>query len=131
MDTTYYAYANSLLINHHDALLSCENFYLISDLNADHPGYTIFLKDNVTFFPAPVTESGFRGVILHYEDHITPHPFDLEGDLKIDYMTPIFSGHSIFEISPVHTIMILRVKDHVMDLDFDEVTPLVRVSWEN
>ena len=104
---------------------------MISDLNADRPGYRIFLKDNVTFFPAPVTESGFRGVILHYEDHITPRPFDLEGDLKIDYMTLIFSGHSIFEISPVHTIMVLRVKDQVMDLDFDEVTPLVRVSWEN
>ena len=77
-----------------------------------------------------MTESGSRGIILHFQDLITPRPFDREGGIVITFLSPIFEGHSIFEISPIHTVMVLRVKDTTMDIDFDKDTPVVRVNWK-
>ena len=48
----------------------------------------------------------------------------------ITFLSPIFEGHSIFEISPIHTVMVLRVKNTTMDIDFDKDTPVVRITWE-
>jgi hypothetical protein len=130
MDTSYLPYVNSLLINYPDAVLPSKHYYIVNDLNSDPSGYTIFIRKGVTtFFPSKVTDSGSRGFILHYLDVMTPRPFD-EDKLKVKLISSMFEGQEIFEISPVHTIMVLRVKNTTMDLDFDEETPLVHVSWE-
>ena len=82
-----------------------------------------------TFFPSQVTESGYRGLILHYEDTMTPRPFDDE-NFKVTLLCSKIEHYNIHEISPVHSLMVLRVKKHTMDLDFQVDTPIVRVSWD-
>jgi hypothetical protein len=60
---------------------------------------------------------------------MTPRPFDRE-NLKVTFLLPGFSGFEIFEISQVHTVLVLRVAEDFDDLNLDEDTPIVRVTWE-
>jgi hypothetical protein len=92
----------------------------------------VFIRPHVkTFVPSKVSDSGARGIILHFQDIITPRPVDHDQRLKITYQSPKFEGHDIFGVSPIHTLMVLRVKSTVYDIDFEEDTPIVRVSWDN
>ena len=45
MDYTFLPHANSLLIDYCNAILYKEDFYLVSNLNANPPGYTIVLRE--------------------------------------------------------------------------------------
>ena len=134
MDYTFLPHANSLLIDYCNAILYKEDFYLVSNLNANPPGYTIVLREfEDGYTPKRVTESGSMGFILHYQDFMTPRPFDRE-HLKVTFLLPDFTGFEIFEISPVHTVLVVRV-----DSDFGsmlnnvirigEDTPLCHVTW--
>ena len=76
-----------------------------------------------------MTQSLSRGFILHYLDFMTPRPFDRE-NLRVTFLLPKFSGFEIFEISPVHTVLVLRVDNDFDDLFLDEDTPLCHVNWE-
>ena len=109
MDNTFLPHANSLLIDYCNAILYKEDFYLVSNLNANPPGYTIVLREfEDGYTPKRVTESGSMGFILHYQDFMTPRPFDRE-HLKVTFLLPDFTGFEIFEISPVHTVLVVRV----------------------
>jgi hypothetical protein len=109
MDTTFLPHANSLLIDYFHAVLEADDYYTVSNLNAHPPGYTIVLREvRDGYTPKIVTESGSKGFILHYQDFMTPRPFDRE-HLKVTFLLPEFTGFEIFEISPVHTVLVVRV----------------------
>ena len=83
----------------------------------------------ITFFPSQVTESGRRGFIFHYEDVMTPRAFDGE-NTDITLLWPGIRSCDMYEMSPIHSLMLIRVKMHTMSIDFDVDTPIVRVNWE-
>ena len=43
MDYTFLPHANSLLIDYFHSVVSSDDYYLVSNLNAHPPGYTIVL----------------------------------------------------------------------------------------
>ena len=129
MDTSFLAHANSLLINYPAAVLPTKHYYFTYELNAEEPSYTFVIRaTEESILPSKVTESGSRGIIIHFQDLITPRPFDREGGIVITFLSPLFEGYSIFEISPIHTIMVLRVKNTTMDLNFGYDTPILKVN---
>jgi hypothetical protein len=75
-----------------------------------------------------VCGSGDRGLIFHFEDLLS-HPVDDER-LHLEVLSPHFEEPSIFEMSPIHKLLVLHAKSSYKVLDYPEPLPLVRVSWE-
>jgi hypothetical protein len=75
-----------------------------------------------------VCGSGARGLIFHFEDLLS-HPVDDER-LHLEVLSPHFEEPSIFEMSPIHKLLVLHAKSSYRVLDYTEPLHLVRVSWE-
>ena len=131
MDSTFLPHANSLLIDFTGAIVSNDDYFTVSNLNTNPPGYTIWFKndDGAAYEPKKVTHSGTRGFIFHYLDLMTPRPFDRER-LRVSFLLPKFTGFEIFEISQVHTVLLLRVRDDCTPIVLEHNTPLCHVTWD-
>ena len=59
-----------------------------------------------------------------------PRPFSDVLDLRVDVMVPQIKGYGLFEVSPTHTGLQLRVHDDVQEIQaLDDDLHLARVSW--
>ena len=132
IDASLLAHANSLLIDYADAVLPSKHYYFTYNLNADPQSYSLVIRPNEKdpFIPAIVAESSTRGVIFHYQDFVTGRPFTREGGPKIKFLSPLFCSYSIFEVSCIHTVLVLYVKEDCVALSFNQDTPVVRITWE-
>ena len=132
IDASLLAHANQILIGNADAVLPSKHYYTTYDLNGEPPSYSLVIRANEKdpFIPPVVAQPSNRGVIFHYQDFVTGRPFTREGGPKIKFLSPLFCGYSIFEVSCIHTVLVLCVKEDCVALSFNQDTSVVRITWE-
>ena len=122
-----YNLVSSLLFNWQDAVVPRDKYWFKPD--DDGKAWILLIKPGVRLVPKEVSTVGQMGFIFHFEDNMTPRPFD-EG-WKVTFMKMLLGSHTLYMASPTHTYLCLRVK---MDFD-DEIESedndvgLMKLSW--
>jgi hypothetical protein len=101
-------------------------------IQRDNTSVLIATESGVKLIPQVVSSLGQTGFIFHFEDNMTPRPFDNDdGKWKVTFMKALLNRYDLHMASPTHTYFCLHV-----DKDFDDEIEsedndvgLAKLSW--
>jgi hypothetical protein len=125
-----YNYAKSLLFEWQDAVVARDKYWFKPD--EDGKAWILLIKPGVRLVPQDVSNLGQKGFIFHFEDNMTPRPFDNDdGKWKVTYMKALVNSYDLLMSSPTHTYFCLHVdKDYDDEIESeDNDVGIAKLSW--
>ena len=111
-----YIYTTSLLFAFRDAVVP-RDLYKVKP-GGDGASFTLWLKPRVELIPDRVCMGETKGFIFHFQDDMTPRPFDEHyGGWKVSYFAAGKKTHTLLEASPTHTYLCVRLFESVEEVD--------------
>jgi hypothetical protein len=93
-----YNHAKSLLFEWQDAVVPRDKYWFKPD--EDGKAWILLIKPGVRLVPQDVSNLGQKGFIFHFEDNMTPRPFDNDdGKWKVTYMKALVN-----QLRPPHVV---------------------------
>ena len=129
-DQDEYNYVASLMFNWSSAVVPRDDYYFT--LEEDGNAWILHLKPNVRLVPKPVYTGSAKGFIFHFQDEMTPRPFD-DGfsGWKVTFPNPNIERHRLWMASPTHTFFCLHVRDNCEEIVTEEHDcPLAKLCWK-
>ena len=125
-----YNHAQSLLFNWQDAVVPRDKYWFKPD--EEGKAWILLIKPGVKLIPQVVSTLGQTGFIFHFEDTMTPRPFDNDdGKWKVTFMKALLNRYDLYMASPTHTYFCLHVdKDYDDEIESeDNDVGLAKLSW--
>ncbi len=92
------------------------------------------IKKGVRLIPHDVYSGGMRGFVFHFEDDMTPRPFE-EDCWKVTLVRGVLNNYRLLEASPAHSYFRLTVRNDNFDDSDDEISAddsdnaVAKLSW--